>query len=423
MKTMLIKNGHLIDPRNGVDGPRDLLLQDGRVAAVGAPGTLKIRGGESVDAKGAIVAPGLIDMHVHLREPGQRHKETIASGTAAARAGGFTTVACMPNTVPVNDAPAITRWMQHRDRGARVSVLPVAAATLGSQGAAPTDFAALKAAGAVAVSDDGRPILDDWMMEQVLRRARKAGLPVIQHAEDTRRSHGCTIHAGATAFRLGLHGMPAEAEASIVARDLQLLARTGGHLHVAHISTRLAVAAVRKAKRAGLRVTCEATPHHFTLLDEHIGDHDTRFKMCPPLRAAADREALLAGLADGTIDCIATDHAPHAAHEKSVEFERAPNGIIGLETAVGLTLQVLHHHHGLALRRIIALLSSAPAEVLGLADRGHLGKGARADVTLIEPDKEWTFFAADAKSQARNTPFDGWKFRGRVARVVTAGGE
>jgi len=358
---------------------------------------------------------------VHLREPGQSYKETIATGTAAALAGGFTTVCAMPNTSPVNDSPDITRWMQHADRGAKVSVLPIGAATVGSMGEKLTDFGALKTAGAVAVSDDGKPILNDDVMRQVLKAARMIALPVIQHAEDTKLSNGCTIHAGPTAFRLGLRGMPAEAEARIVERDLRLLRETGGHLHVAHISTRKALDAVRRAKRLGTHVTCEVTPHHFTLLDEHIGEYNTYFKMCPPLGSADDRDTLLAGLSDGTIDCIACDHAPHAEHEKQQEFERAPNGITGLETALALSLQVLHRHHKMPLRKLIALLSANPARIVGLKNRGHLGRGAYADVVLFDPNEQWTFYAQDSRSKSKNTPFDGWRFTGRVKATLVGG--
>ena len=422
MSTILIRNGHLVDPANKIDERRDVLLRDGAVAEIAKANSIKIRRGDAelIDARGLIVAPGFIDIHVHLREPGQAHKETIHTGTQAALAGGFTTVATMPNTIPVNDSPEITRWITHRDRGAVIDVLPVAAATIGSLGERVSDYSALKSAGAVAVSDDGRPILGDEVMAAVLKAARAAGLPVIQHAEDTKISNGCAINAGPTAFRLGLRGAPGEAEARIVERDLRLLQNIGGHLHIAHVSTRRALDAIRRAKRQGLRLTCEVTPHHFTLLDEHIGDYNTNFKMCPPLRGPDDRDAMLAGLADGTIDCIASDHAPHGADEKQQEFERAPNGITGLETATALALQVLLQHRRLPLRRIVELLSTNPARVLNLRDRGHLSKGARGDVTIFDVNKKWTFTAQDSKSKSKNTPFDGWGFRGRVIRTLTA---
>jgi dihydroorotase len=346
MTALAICGGRLIDPAAGVDAAKDVLLKDGRVAEIAGTGKLKhTDGAEVLDATGLIVAPGLIDIHVHLREPGQAYKETIATGTAAAAAGGFTSVAAMPNTTPVNDSPEITRWMQAPERGAEVRVFPIAAATRGSKGEALTDFAALKSAGAVAVTDDGRPILKDGMMREALAAAARVGLTVIQHAEDTRMTQGASMNLGPVSFKLGLRGMPAEAERSIVERDIRLvteLREAHPHLHVAHISTAGALAAVRQARRNGLRVTCEVTPHHFLLSEEHVGLYNTHAKMNPPLRSAADREALIEGILDGVVDAIATDHAPHAQHEKEIEFELAPNGMIGLETALGLCLRWLH---------------------------------------------------------------------------------
>ena len=295
---------------------------------------------------------------MHLREPGQSHKETIATGTAAAAAGGFTAVCAMPNTSPVNDSPEITRWMQAPERQALVRLFPIAAATVGSLGEKLTDFAALKKAGAVAVSDDGKPILDDTLMREALRAAAKLKLPVVQHAEDSRHTAGCSMNHGPTSFRLGLRGMPNTAESDIVRRDIALARETRSHIHVAHISTAEAMDAVRQAKKAGIRATAEVTPHHFTLIDENVGEFDTNYKMNPPLRSRADRDAMIAGIVDGTIDAIATDHAPHAFHEKQVEFERAAFGIIGLETALPIALTVLHHHFKLPLWRIVELLSS-----------------------------------------------------------------
>ena len=387
MDSLLIERGRLIDPASGVDGEMDLLLRDGHVAAIAPAGKLRGQAKRSIDAKGCIVAPGLIDMHVHLREPGQSHKETIATGTAAAAAGGFTSVCAMPNTVPVNDSAAITRWMLAPERGAVVNVFPVAAATVGSMGEKLTDFAALKKAGAVAVSDDGKPVLDDAVMRDALQAAAKLDIPVVQHAEDTRLTGGCSMNAGPTSFRLGLRGMPNSAEAGIVERDMALARTTNGHLHVAHLSTREALQAVRDAKKAGLRVTAEVTPHHLTLLDENIGEFNTHYKMNPPLRSAADRDALIASIADGTIDAIASDHAPHAFHEKQVEFERAAFGITGLETALPIAITVLHQHYDLPLLRIVELLSSNPAKIFGLAGRGTLAVGSHADVTIFDPKR------------------------------------
>src|SRR5438876_834723 len=363
LKPLLIHGGHLIDPASNIDGPMDLLLRDDKVARVAEPGSIAAKGAQVFNAKGLIVAPGLIDLHVHLREPGQSHKETIATGTAAAAAGGFTSVCCMPNTVPVNDDAKITRWMQDTKRGAVVNVFPIAAATVGSLGEKLTDFAALRDAGAVGFTDDGKPILNDDIMRACLEAAVKLGVPVIQHAEDTRLTVGCSMHLGPTSLRLGLRGMPVEAESRIVERDIRLARETGGHIHVAHISTKKALDAVRRAKKEGVHVTCEVTPHHFMFIDEHVGQYNTGYKMNPPLRSAEDRDAMVKGLMDGTIDAIATDHAPHALHEKQQEFERAPMGITGLETALPIALQVLHHHKGLPLSRVVELMSTNPAKI------------------------------------------------------------
>ncbi|HET7103257.1 MAG TPA: dihydroorotase [Terracidiphilus sp.] len=425
MTSLVIRNGHLIDPAAGIDARKDILLKDGRVAEIAAPGKLKqTNGTESLDAAGLTVAPGLIDMHVHLREPGQTHKETIATGTAAAAAGGFTSVAAMPNTDPVNDSPEITRWMQAPEREAAVRVFPIGAATRGSRGEALNDFAALKAAGAVAVTDDGHPILKDGIMLEALAAAARVGLSVIQHAEDTRMTQGASMNAGPTAFRLGLRGMPSEAESSLVERDIRLVTELRDprvHLHVAHTSTAAAVAAVRQARRNGLRVTCEVAPHHFLLTEEHVGNYDTHAKMNPPLRSAADRDAMIEAILDGIVDAIATDHAPHAPHEKEVEFERAPNGITGLETALGLCLRWLHAEWKLPLGRVLSLLSAQPAALLGLKGRGTLAVGSFADVVVFDPRAEWTYSVAQSRSRSRNSPFDGWPMLGKVRWTISEG--
>jgi len=428
MKPILIRGGRVVDPASGVDADRDLLLKDGRVSAIDAPGKLnaaaKQDAAEILDAKGLIVAPGLVDIHVHLREPGQGYKETIASGTAAAATGGFTAVCAMPNTIPVNDSPDITRWMQAPERGAQIRVFPIAAATRGSMGEALTEYGALKAAGAVGVTDDGKPILGDSIMRQTLGAAARAGLPVIQHAEDTRLTGGCSMNAGALAFRLGLRGMPVEAESGLVERDIRLLAElkdSRAHLHVAHLSTAKALEAVRRARRNGLHVTCEVAPHHFVLNEDAVAEYDTHAKMNPPLRAEADRRAMLEGIIEGAVDSIATDHAPHAAHEKEQEFERSPNGITGLETALGLTMAVLHGKHKLPLSRIIALLSTQPAAVLNLKGRGSLAVGSFGDVVIFDPKNHWTFHASASKSKSKNTPFDGWSMLGSVVATISEG--
>jgi dihydroorotase len=369
-----------------------------------------------------IVAPGFIDLHVHLREPGQSYKETIASGTAAAAAGGFTSVCTMPNTAPVVDTAEWVSWLRNPERGAVVNVFPIAAATRGSKGGTLTDFAAMQRAGAVAVTDDGKPILDDDVMRMALRLGAELNFPVVQHAEDTRMTENCSMHAGPTSFRLGLRAMPAAAEGEIVDRDVTLAQQIReSRLHVAHLSTSDALKSVRRGKRAKARVTCEVTPHHFALIDENVGEYNTNFKMNPPLRSATDLEAILVALADGTVDAIATDHAPHAVHEKQVEFERAAFGITGLETALALAITKLHREHRIPLTRVVELFTAGPARVFDLPHRGSLAKGDFADVTIFDPKKRWTFEAAKSRSLSHNTPFDGWQFTGKVAATIVDG--
>jgi dihydroorotase len=428
MSDLLILHGRVVDPANPPDAERDVLLRDGRVAAVALPGELKtVAAAETIDATGMVVAPGLVDVHVHLREPGQTYKESIATGTAAAAAGGFTSVVAMPNTVPVNDSVASLQWMLDAARGSVVKLFAMPAATMGSMGEKLTDFAALHAAGAVGFTDDGKPVLEDEVMRAALVAAARVGVPISQHAEDTRLTGGCSMNAGAVAFRLGLRGMTVEAEARIVERDIRLLKEIEkaeglrAHLHVQHVSTARAMDAIRAAKREGLHVTCEVAPHHFTLTDEAIGDYDTNAKMNPPLRAEADRLAMIAGLMDGTVDCIATDHAPHAAHEKEQEFERAPNGITGLETALGLALRVLHKGHGMPVSRIIALMSAQPAQIASLTGRGALGVGSFADLVVFDPAAAWSFAAKASRSKSRNTPFDRAAMLGRVKATICEG--
>ena len=434
MGSVLIWGGRVIDPQSGVDEPRDVLVRDGLVAGVEAPGWYAGTQAERVDATGCVVAPGLIDLHVHLREPGQAYKETIATGTAAAAAGGFTTVVAMPNTLPVNDSVETLRWIVAPERGAVTRVFAMPAATHGSRGEVLTDFEGLAAAGALGFTDDGKPILEAATMRAALERAAPLGLPVSQHAEDPRLSHGAIMHAGPMAFRLGLRGYPAFAESSMVERDIALvreLASEGvrAHLHVQHISALSSVEAIRNAKAEGLHVTAEATPHHFALTDEAVAaggergeiEFDTNAKMNPPLRAEADRLAVIAGLLDGTIDCVATDHAPHARHEKEVEFERAPNGITGLETSLGLTLRVLHREHGMSLTQVMERMSAGPARIAGLKQAGSLRVGSWGDVTVFEAGAEWTFRAAESRSRSKNTPFDGAAMLGRVKATVVGG--
>ena len=428
MSDILILGGRVVDPASGIDAARDLMLRRGRVTAVELPGRLTgAKAKETIDATGMVVAPGLVDVHVHLREPGQTYKESIKTGTMAAAAGGFTSVVAMPNTVPVNDSVAGLEWMLDEARGACVKLFAMPAATFGSMGEEITDFHELQRAGAVGFTDDGKPVLEDRVMRTALEAVAGIGVPISQHAEDTRLTGGCTMNAGQVAFRLGLRGMTVEAEARIVERDIQLLReieREEGlrpHLHVQHVSTARAMEAIRRAKREGLHVTCEVAPHHFTLTDEAIGDYDTNAKMNPPLRVEMDRRAMIAGLMDGTVDCIATDHAPHARFEKEQEFERAPNGITGLETALGLALRVLHRGEGMVLSRVIELMSAQPAGLLSLEGRGSLSVGSFADVVIFDPAAEWSFEAKASKSKSKNTPFDGAAMLGRVVYTVSEG--
>jgi len=436
MSSVLIRNGRLIDPASDFDAPRDLLLRDGLIAAIDTPGAFaSVEVQETIDATSHVVAPGLIDIHVHLREPGQTWKETIATGTQAAAAGGFTSVVAMPNTVPVNDSVASLEWMLslHRNPSTRLYAMP--AATLGSLGEHLTDFEALAKAGALGFTDDGKPILDNAVMRAALVAAARLGLPISQHAEDPALSCGAIMNAGPVAFRLGLRGYPPEAEARIVRRDIALLRdieraeRLRPHLHIQHVSTALALDAIREARSQGLHVTCEAAPHHFTLTDEAIGAcgpnggiaYNTNCKMNPPLRSEQDRQAVLAALLDGTVDCIATDHAPHARHEKEVEFERAPNGITGLETALGLALRILHRDLGMPIPRVLALLSTAPAQLLKLEDAGSLTPGKWADIVILDLAAEWPFHAAASLSKSKNTPFDGATMLGKVKATIVSG--
>jgi dihydroorotase len=420
--SLLIKGGHVIDPTNKIDAPMDVLLRDGQVAEVAPPNKTRGSADEKFDARGLIVTPGFIDLHVHLREPGQSYKETIASGTAAAAAGGFTSVCCMPNTTPIIDSQEWVNWLQRPERGAVVNVFPVAAATHASKGAVLTDFRGLQRAGAVAVTDDGKPVLDNDIMRECLRLSGGLSFPVVQHAEDTRQTEGCPMNDGPTSFRLGLRGWKASSEASIVDRDVQIAQQIpNARLHVAHLSAADSLKAVRRGKRSRARVTCEVTPHHFTLTDEAVGDYNTNCKMNPPLRSTADIESIIVALGDGTVDAIATDHAPHASHEKQVEFERAAFGIIGLETALALAITKLHREHRIRLSRIIELFTAGPARVFELRGRGSLARGSFADVTIFDPKKRWTFDVTKSRSLSRNSPFDGWRLTGKVLATIVGG--
>lgn len=415
---LLIKNGRVLDPSSRTDTVLDVLLDGDRIAQV-APG-ITAPSAEVLDASGLIVAPGFIDLHCHLREPGEDYKETIETGTRAAARGGFTAVCCMPNTKPVNDSASVTRGILERAAaGASVRVWPIGAASLGSKGEALAEIAAMKSAGIVAVSDDGRPIASAKLLRQVMDYCLSLGLPVMDHCEDTSLSAGGVMREGPTSVRMGLRGIPACAESIAVARGVQIAALTGGHFHVAHLSCRESLDQVRAAKASGLRVTCEVTPHHFTLTDENVVGYDTRFKMNPPLASREDRDALIAGLADGSVDCIATDHAPHDAASKDVEFDKAPFGITGFETALALALGKLVHTNRISLMRMVELFTTGPAGILGMTRA--IAAGEAADLSLFSPNYEWTFRAADSASKSRNTPFDGAAFVGGPMATIVAG--
>ncbi len=415
---LLIRNGRVLDPASKTDAKLDVLLDGERIAQVGAG--LRAPDAEIFDASGLIVAPGFIDLHCHLREPGEDFKETIESGTRAAARGGFTAVCCMPNTKPVNDNASVTRGILERAAaGASVRVWPIGAASLGSKGEALAEIAAMKAAGIVAVSDDGRPIASAKLLRQVMDYCNSLGLPVMDHCEDTSLSAGGVMREGPTSVRMGLRGIPACAESIAVARGVQIAELTGGHFHVAHLSCRESLEQVRAARAKGLRVTCEVTPHHFTLTDDLITTYDTRFKMNPPLGSPEDRDALIVGLADGSVDCIATDHAPHDAASKDVEYDKAPFGITGFETALGLALGKLVHAKKMSLMRMVELFTTGPARVLGI--QRAVAAGEVADFTLFSTAHQWTFRAADSASKSRNTPFDGTAFTGGPMATIVAG--
>ena len=400
----------------------DVLIEDGKVAAWIGRGDEKPKDVETFDATGLIVAPGFIDMHVHLREPGQEHKETIASGCAAAVAGGWTSVCPMPNTDPVNDNAAITRYMiEQAERAGLANVFPIGAITKSSDGSELAEMGEMKTAGAVAVSDDGRPVPNAGIMRRAMQYARDFDLPVIDHCEDKSLSSGGVMHEGKISLLLGLKGMPALAEDIDVVRDIILAKETGSHIHIAHVSTKGAVEAIRRAKNEGINITCEVTPHHFTLTDAAVEGYDTNTKMAPPLRSEEHFEAIIEGIKDGTIDAIATDHAPHHADEKALEYDRAPFGIIGLETALGLTFQQLVNKGVIDLYRMVELCSTNPSRIFQLANRGTLVPGSTADVTLIDPALKWTFMTSESRSKSKNSPFDNWEFTGAAAATIVGG--
>jgi dihydroorotase len=424
MSKRLLKGGRVVDPANGRDGTFDVLIDGDRISRVGRD--LPIEGDTVVTEipSGLIVCPGLIDMHVHLREPGQEHKETVATGTAAAVAGGFTAVACMPNTVPVNDNAGVTEYILKKAAGANLArVYPIGAVSRGQLGEQLADIAELKQAGCVAITDDGRPVATAMLMRRALEYARMFDIPVIEHCEEQTLKGEGVAHEGFQASALGLRGIPGAAESIMALRDIALAELTSGTLHIAHMSARQTLDAVRWGKQRGARVTCEVTPHHFVLTDEMLAApvaYDTNVKMNPPLRETADRDAMIAGLADGSVDAIATDHAPHHYDEKGVEFDRAPFGITGLETAVSLCFDRLVHPGVVTLSRLVELLSVNPARILRVPG-GSLSDGAPADVSILAPDLPVTVSAARMRSKSRNTPFDGWTLRGGVAATIVGG--
>ena len=420
MASLLIHGGRVLSPEDSLDGEFDILVEDGAIREI-AP-RITLQGvDEKLDARGQVVSPGFVDLHVHLREPGGENSETLESGLSAAVAGGFTAVCPMPNTDPVNDSPELTRAMIDKaQRLGLARVFPIAAVSVHSAGEELTDFAGLVAAGAVAFSDDGRPVKTAALMKQALEKAQGLAVPVVDHCEDTNLSAGGVMNEGPVSRRLNLKGIPNSAEEVCIARDLDLAEATGTHLHIAHLSTGRGLEMVRAAKRRGVRVTCEVTPHHFTLSDETVAECGTNAKMNPPLRSLSDVEALRAGIADGTVDALATDHAPHAPELKQKPIASAPFGVIGLETALAISLTELVHPGRISLWHLISLLSAGPARVVH-KPLGRLRVGGEADITLFNPQLEWTYQAAQGRSKSRNSPFDGWKLKGAVTATIVAG--
>ena len=416
---LLIKNGRVIDPASHTDRVADVLIDEGKIVGVGPD--LSKAGSAVFDATGMIVAPGFIDMHVHLREPGFEHAETIESGSRAAAAGGFTSICCMPNTKPINDSAMVTSYIVERARrNAVVNVFPIGAITKGSEGEELAAIGAMKAAGAVAISDDGKPVMNSRVMRRAMEFAKSYAIPLIDHCEDLNLSAGGDMHEGARSVRLGLRGIPSASEDVMVSRDLILAQLTGARYHVAHLSTRNAAAMVAYARANGLPVTAEVTPHHFVLADENITEYDSNYKMKPPLRGVGDRSSVIHALMNGTIQAIATDHAPHPGSEKMQEFERCPFGIIGLETAIGLTLDELVHPGKISLAKMVELFTTGPESVVNLG-RGTLAAGAPGDVTIFSTDAKWTYDVNQSASRSRNSPFDGRTFTGGPMATVVAG--
>jgi dihydroorotase len=418
---LVIANGYVIDPAQGINAGKNLLIEDGRVAGLLDRSEQTPEDVEVLDATGLIVAPGFIDLHAHLREPGAEYKETIATGTAAAVAGGWTTVCAMPNTDPVNDNPAVTRFIiEQAQRAKLANVFPIGSITKGCEGQELSEMGEMKSAGIVAVSDDGRPVPTAGIMRRAMEYARGFDLTVVDHCQDLSLTAGGVMHEGRWSLILGLRGMPAAAEDVHVIRDCVLAKLTGAAVHIAHVSTRGSLDAIRRAKELGLPVTCEVAPHHWTLTDEALAEYDTNTKMSPPVRSRDHVAALLEGLRDGTIDAIATDHAPHHADEKALEFDQAPFGITGLETAVGLAFDLVNEGV-IDLERLVSLCSTNPARIFGLQDRGSLSDKAHADVTILDPGCAWVFDVASSKSKSRNTPFHGRSMIGAAVATIVGG--
>ena len=421
--TLVIKNGRVIDPVNSLDEPKDILVHKGIIKAIESPGSISFDAGEKpsvIDAKGCVVCPGLIDMHVHFREPGFEYKETITSGCQSAAAGGFTSVAVMPNTNPVNDTRAVTEHILALARTEGIiNVYPIAAITQKLEGERLSEMADLKNAGAIAFSDDGRPVMNNELMRRAFEYSKMFELPLIQHSEMLDLTEGGCMNEGMVSTELGLKGMPAEAEDIMVYRDIALLEKTGGRLHVAHISSKNSVDLVRQAKSKGLPVTCEVAPHHFTLTDEAVRGYDTNTKMSPPLRAIEDVEAIKEGLRDGTIDIIATDHAPHDITDKQVEYQNACFGIVGLETALPLSLKLVDEKI-LSMGDVIKKLTSTPADIFNLK-AGNLSLGNEADILIFNPSLEYCIDISKFHSKSKNSPFDGWKVKGKVLHTLVKG--
>jgi dihydroorotase len=419
MPALLIKNGRVVDPSSGQDSVADVWIEDGLVRGVGVG--LSAVGAEVFDATGLIVAPGFIDMHVHLREPGFEHAETIESGARAAAAGGFTSICPMPNTAPVNDNATVTSYIIEKARKhALVNVFPIGAITKGSKGEDLAAIGSMRQAGAIAISDDGRPVMNARVMRRAMEFARSVQIAVIDHCEDLHLSAGGDMHEGLESVRLGLRGIPGASEDVMVARDILLAEVTGARFHVAHISSRHSVEMVAFAKARGLTVTAEVTPHHLALADSDMPPYDSNYKMKPPLRSGCDVSSVVQGIVSGAIDAIATDHAPHPGSEKMQEFEQCPFGILGLETALGVALETLLHPGKIGLPRLVELFSGNPARILGI-NRGTLGPGAPADVTIFSTERAWTYDVNKSFSRSRNSPFDGKTFRGGPVATVVAG--